>query len=170
MVFHSSHLQSLPNMARDELIDVSTDKYLLPRAPEEARRLDSQHHVLVHATRLLFHPALGDLSQFRNILDCGTGTTVWLRDLLAGCVTTSLGMGHVRLADDCVSEGLRSSAQSKFQHPLPDGIADFFVQDVLKAFPQDKQEQYDLVHQRFLSGGIPVRPWPQALGSLKRRS
>jgi hypothetical protein len=156
MVFHSSHLQSLPNMARDELIDVSTDKYLLPRAPEEAR--------------LLFQPALGDLSQFRNILDCGTGTTVWLRDLLAGCVTTSLGMGHVRLADDCVSEGLRSSAQSKFQHPLPDGIADFFVQDVLKAFPQDKQEQYDLVHQRFLSGGIPVRPWPQALGSLKRRS
>jgi hypothetical protein len=155
-------------MARGELIDVSTDKYLLPRSPEEATRLDSQHDVLVHATRLLFHPALGDLSQFRSILDCGTGTTVWLRDLFAGGVSASVGKekGKVCLADDCILEGCDFSSV-QVPTPLPNGIADFFIQDVLKAFPQNKQERYDLVHQRFLSGGIPARLLLQALGNFK---
>jgi hypothetical protein len=161
------HILPFRNMARDESIDVSTDKYLLPRSAEEATRLDSQHDVLVHATRPLFHPALGNLSQFRSILDCGTGTTVWLRDLLAGGVTASLGRtGKARLPDDCVLEGCDSSSV-QVPTPLPNGIADFLIQDVLQAFPQNKQERYDLVHQRFLSGGIPARLWPQALGSLK---
>lgn len=112
------------------------DPYLLPRSPEEALNLDRQHQMLVSATKLLVHPSLSaKFSRFRHILDCGTGTTAWARHVIAGGVQDGQ---RTQLDPRCIVEACDFSA-AHLPVPLPKGLHDFFIQDVLKPFAEEKQ-------------------------------
>lgn len=109
--------------------------YVMPRNTTEAARLDDQHRVLVNTVGSFAHPSLGDLSQFKCILDNATGTSIWPNSALAG------GTDHivVKLGEDAVVEGADiSDAQfypSDKRHPK---LHELFVHDVTQPFPAGK--------------------------------
>lgn len=111
--------------------------YLLPRDISESARLDMQHRGLVACTRSFAHPSLGDLSQFRTILDNGTGTTVWASNALSG----GTGDVVVKIHEDAVVEGADISDKQfpkAGRHPR---LGELYVHDILQPFPASKQNR-----------------------------
>lgn len=112
-----------------------SDPYLLSRTSFESHRLNKQQRLLLQCTGHFVHPSLGDLSQFRYILDNATGTTAWINDLLAGGV----GAIKVNLRDDVVVDGADiSDKQFPKEQNLNPRIGELYVQNVLEAFPTVK--------------------------------
>lgn len=153
-------------------------EYLLPRTSIEASRLDDQHRTLVNTVGYFAHPSLGDLSQFRFILDNGTGTSIWLNSALAGGTD---GIA-TNLKEDAVVEGADIS-DNQFP-PLEKRhakLGELYVHDVTQPFPSHKlaryarcflqpskltRSRYDLIHQRLLITALTLDQWPYALRNL----
>jgi SAM-dependent methyltransferase len=130
-----------------ELAERERSSYLFPRHPQEADRLDLQHHALREALGRIY---LAPVGAPRRVLDVGTGTGRWGvelcwehpealvvgLDLVAGPAEPPTGYRHVR---GNVLQGL----------PFLEG-------------------SFDLVHQRLMISGIPLAAWPTAVGELVR--
>ncbi|KAL2012148.1 hypothetical protein VTN00DRAFT_4866 [Thermoascus crustaceus] len=123
--------------AREEL-------YPLKRDREESDRLDHQHRYLVD----LFggnaiHPSIPKDRLF-DIADIATGTGIWLKDVS-------------KLLKDVPTDRPRyyhGFDISPDQFPSEPGDLHFSVQDVMKPFPVEHQNRYDLVHVRLLIGAL----------------
>lgn len=114
-----------------------SDAYVLGRNSSETHRLDAQHTLILRATKgLLYHPSLGDLSQFSCILDSAAGTAVWAAHVAAGGGGEE-GWQVTKLREGCVVEASDISGK-QVPDPLPRGVSAFYEQDVTKPFPPDK--------------------------------
>lgn len=99
---------------------VSAEPRGLDRPEDERSRLDRQHATVIQSSQLLFHPSLGDLSQFRRILDCGAGSPIWVRDILSGGSELAKGQ-PVKLHPDCKVEACDIDERSA-RGALPKGL------------------------------------------------
>ena len=119
------------------------EAYMLPRNPEESRRLDQQHEFLrALAHGELIHQAVPRQS-LRAVADIGTGTGVWLQE-----TARELANSQPR------PEGIEYKGFDISPSQLPDqnvsGV-EFVVHDAAKAFPSQYHTKFDLVHVRLLS-------------------
>lgn len=115
----------------------SSETYMIKRTPIEAQRLDDQHTILLKASGGLLHPPSIDFSSLRSILDCGTGTTVWARHVIAG------GGGEdtrqrFQLRPGCVVD-VCDVTDRQVPKSLPKGIHEFFTYDVMQPFPKERR-------------------------------
>lgn len=138
-------------------------QYLFPRSDAEVQRLNRQHQAILRTCGCFAHPSLGDLSQFRIILDSACGTAAWANDILAGDA-----MGAVaKLSDNVVVEGSdisdRLFPDNAERHPK---LGELYVHDIRQPFPPQKRERYDLINQRLLAAALNREEWPVALGHL----
>ncbi|KZT28703.1 hypothetical protein NEOLEDRAFT_1057770 [Neolentinus lepideus HHB14362 ss-1] len=128
------------------------DIYVLPRDAGESERLQAQHdHLKRSLGGLLVHPSI-HLTNCGMILDCCTGTGAWLKD--------------ARLAahPDVILEACDITLE---QYHRGDAKADdVFVQNVLQRFPEQRRNRYDVIHQRYLTGGISRDQWPRAIRNV----
>ncbi len=121
--------------------------YLFPRHPDEVDRLDLQHFALRQALGTnLFAP----LASPSRILDVGTGTGQWGFEL---CLQfpQALVVGF-----DLI--GGKPNPPSGYRHVRGNLLQGLPFQD----------GSFDLVHQRFLTAGIPVASWPATVAELVR--
>lgn len=117
--------------------------YNLPRSTEESSRLDTQHQVYVAAIGSFAHPKLGDLSQFKAILDNACGTAVWLQSALNG----GTEQVKINLREDVIAEGAdisdRQFPPKELRHSK---LGELYVHNVTEPFPESKRGRYVLVH------------------------
>ncbi|TFK48801.1 hypothetical protein OE88DRAFT_1646899 [Heliocybe sulcata] len=128
------------------------DIYVLPRDAGESERLQAQNNHLKRSLGgLLVHPAIS-LTKARMVLDCCTGTGAWLRD------------ARLAARPDAVLEACDISLE---QYHRGDAKGDdVWAQNILHRFPVHKRNRYDVIHQRYLTGGIPRDQWPQAIQNV----
>ena len=124
--------------------------YLLPKDPLEDQRLNYQHDVLY---RTISNHYLAPISPATtSILDVGTGTGIWVRDMAILFPQAQIIGVDVSLAS--------------LPTPLPPTC--LFVQaNTLNGLPFP-DAQFAFTHQRLLVAGIPARHWPAAVGELVR--
>lgn len=133
--------------------DSVVDSYLLPRTAEETNRLNGQHHHVVRGSGgLLIHPSVR-LDQVHEVLDCCTGTGAWIR---AARKTAS-----PETAFDACDISLQQFEGSVV------GARDIFNQNIKGSFAETCHNKYDVVHQRFLCGGVAATEWSSVLRNLK---
>lgn len=102
---------------------------------DEKGRLERQHASCLKSSQLLFHPSLGDLSQFRSILDCTAGSLHWAADLLAGG-NTLVKNQPVRLHPGCVVEACDVDPSVK-HGAVPKGLSRVFHRQLQTPFPEE---------------------------------
>lgn len=130
----------------------SKDIYVLPRDAGESERLQAQHdHLRRSLGGLLVHPSI-DLNNARIILDCCTGTGAWLKDARLSARPDTI----LEACDITLEQYHRGTAKAD----------DVFVQNILHRFPGEKRGRYDLIHQRYLTGGISREEWPKAISNV----
>jgi SAM-dependent methyltransferase len=121
--------------------------YLLPRHPAETDRLDVQHHALrehrgANYVAPVERPAL--------ILDVGTGSGQWAYELcqeFPEAVVVGLDLVSGKAGAPSNYRGVRANVLHGL--PFQDG-------------------RFDLVHQRLMFSGVPVRSWPALVEELVR--
>lgn len=135
--------------------DPENSVYLLPADTEEGRRLNLQHANLVYAAggKLLLAPI--DLQDGDCVLDCATGTGIWLLDMLS------------RLSNGVTLTGVDMSS-----HLFPDASitppnATFLQQSILD-LPSDWTSTYALIHQRLLIAALRTEEWPTVISGYFR--
>jgi SAM-dependent methyltransferase len=121
--------------------------YLFPRDPSEIDRLDVQHYAL-RAT--LGADYLAPIEDPRRVLDAGAGTGQW-------------GFELCQRFPQCLVVGLDLVAGK------PDRPAGYRLVrgNLLQGIPF-RDDQFDLVHQRLLMAGVPLRSWPGLVEDLAR--
>ncbi|EPQ54482.1 hypothetical protein GLOTRDRAFT_129845 [Gloeophyllum trabeum ATCC 11539] len=130
----------------------SEDFYVLPRDAGESERLQAQHdHLRRSLGGLLVHPSLR-LQHRRTILDCCTGTGAWLKDARLAAHPDAI----LEACDITLEQYHRGDAKAD----------DVFVQNILHPFPQEKRNRYDMIHQRYLTGGISRHQWSNAIRNV----
>jgi SAM-dependent methyltransferase len=128
--------------------DAGADEpYIFPRHPAEGDRLDVQHYALCLTAGSNY---LAPIGSPRRVLDCGSGTGQWAHDLC-------------RQFPDALVAGV------DLQPGRPDGPPNFrFVQaDLLEGLPF-AGAQFDFVHQRLLTTGVPLAAWDGVIAELVR--
>ncbi|HLH68619.1 MAG TPA: methyltransferase domain-containing protein [Candidatus Dormibacteraeota bacterium] len=133
--------------ATAERMERERSSYVFPRHPEEADRLDLQHHALREA---LGRSYLAPVEGPQRVLDVGTGTGQWGFELCwehpkALVVGLDLVPG-------------KPGAPAGYRHVRG---------DVLRGLPF-RDDSFDLVHQRYLASGIPLVEWPRVVAELVR--
>lgn len=132
---------------------MATDEaYMLSRNREESQRLNAQHHfscALAHGH--LIQPSI-PLSDLCNIADIGCGTGIWLR-----AAAQELG---TRV--NCT--GFDISAQ-QFPKDNIRGV-EFVVHDVVKPFPPEHHENFDMVNIRLLSYALKAQDLETAVENI----
>jgi ubiquinone/menaquinone biosynthesis C-methylase UbiE len=123
--------------------------YALPKDLEEVNRLDFQHYLL---RQVLRGNHLAPIEAPRAILDVGSGTGCWCRDLAA-----QFPAAQVYGVD---LEQVKTSGPV----PLP---YHFLRANVLEGLPF-AEGTFDFVHQRLLVAAIPAANWPGVLAELYR--
>jgi ubiquinone/menaquinone biosynthesis C-methylase UbiE len=132
--------------------------YMLPRDMEEINRLDFQHYILRYAFQGLYAVPLRNP---RDILDVGTGTGRWAREMAqlfphARVVGLDLAPPpHDEMADSGVGLELR-----------PPNYA-FVAGNILEGLPFP-DGSFDFVHMRLVFFAIPADRWPFVIGELVR--
>jgi len=121
--------------------------YLFPRHPDEVNRLDLQHFALREALGRNF---LAPVEAPGRVLDVGTGTGQWGFEVCYRFpAALVVGFDLVR------------------GKPRPPRGYRHVRGNLLQGLPF-RDESFDLVHQRFLTAGIPVAAWPRAVRELVR--
>ncbi|MBX5459331.1 MAG: methyltransferase domain-containing protein [Thermogemmatispora sp.] len=123
--------------------------YLLPKDLGEVNRLDFQHYVLRAALRGNY---LAPIQQPRRILDVGCGTGQWAFEL-----AQQFPQAEVIGLD---LEQIKASASPPPNYRFVQG-------DVLQGLPF-ANDSFDFVHQRLLTGAIPLTAWPGVVQELAR--
>ncbi|RKP25102.1 S-adenosyl-L-methionine-dependent methyltransferase [Syncephalis pseudoplumigaleata] len=120
--------------------------YLLPVNIHERERLNKQH-VFMRAALGAHHFA--PVSQPKKVLDVGTGTAIWIKDM------AELWPSSRFYAIDTTHPD-RQDVKFKF------AFADLF-----DGLPYSDRT-FEYVHQRFMFSAIPVHKWPSVLAELHR--
>lgn len=121
--------------------------YLLPRDPSEVDRLDVQHYALRGAVGADF---LAPVRDPRRVLDVGAGTGQWGFDLL-------------ERFPDAEVVGLDLSPPKS---GAPPGYR-FVEANLIHSLPF-RDGEFDFVHLRLLSAGVPLAAWPDVVADLAR--
>ncbi len=132
--------------------------YMLPRDMEEVNRLDFQHYVLRYAFQGLY---AAPLRNPRDILDVGTGTGLWAREmaqLFLRAKVVGLDIAPPQ-SDEVASTGVGFD-------PRPPNYS-FVAGNVLEGLPFP-DARFDFVHMRLLFAAIPADRWPFVIGELAR--
>ncbi len=132
--------------------------YVLPRDMEEVNRLDFQHYILRYAFQGLYAAPLRNPSR---ILDVGTGTGRWARDmarLFPHAKVVGLDIAPPP-PDEVASSGVGFD-------PRPPNYS-FVAGNVLEGLPFP-DARFDFVHMRLLFSAIPADRWPFVIGELSR--
>jgi len=132
--------------------------YMLPRDMEEVNRLDFQHYVLRYAFQGLY---AAPLRNPRDILDVGTGTGRWAREmaqLFPRARVVGLDIAPPQ-SDEVASTGVGFDLR-------PPNYS-FVAGNVLEGLPFP-DASFDFVHMRLLFAAIPADHWPFVIGELVR--
>ena len=132
--------------------------YALPRDLEEMNRLDFQHYLIRYALK---HNYGAPITQPLSILDVGTGTGRWAREmahLFPQANVVGLDITHPP-ADDAAA----TAAGAKI---IPNNYV-FVAGNVLEGLPF-VDGSFDFVHMRLLVAGIPHDRWPKVIQELAR--
>jgi SAM-dependent methyltransferase len=124
--------------------------YPFPKDEEENFRLDFQHHGLYHAVGNHYVAPLSP--PLHTILDVGTGTGIWAKDM--ACLFSS-----------AVVVGIDLSAAS-FKPPTPENCL-LRVGNVLTGLPFP-DAFFSFTHQRLLVAAITAENWPGVIRELVR--
>lgn len=132
--------------------------YAMPHDLEETSRLDFQHYLLRYALRGNF---AAPISEPRDILDVGTGTGRWAREIAQHFPSANVIGLDVNLppADDAETSPAASD-------PRPPNYA-FVPGNILEGLPFPDQS-FDFVHMRLLIMAIPHDRWPYVVSELLR--
>ncbi len=132
--------------------------YNLPRDLEEMNRLDFQHFIFRAALRGNY---VAPIERPARILDVGTGTGRWARELaqeFPGAEVIGLDVNQPP-ADE--------AAEARRTHDLRPPNYRFVAGNVLEGLPFH-DGQFDFVHMRLLVSGIPHEKWPFVVQELVR--
>lgn len=132
--------------------------YLLPKDDAEINRLDFQHYMLRFALR---SNHLAPISQPRDILDVGTGTSRWALEMASAFPTANV------VGVDLVAPPVDTEASKKQRLDIRPENYTFVTANVLEKLPFPGMS-FDFVHQRLLVGAIPAVRWPEVIGELAR--
>jgi SAM-dependent methyltransferase len=125
----------------------SSASYLFPRHPAEIDRLDVQHYALREA---LGANHLAPVDDPRRVLDAGCGSGQWGLDMC-----DEFPGAHVVGLDLVPGKPHRSPRYHFVKGNLLEGVP-------------FRDDQFDLVHQRFLVAGLPLVSWPAVVADLAR--
>ncbi len=130
--------------------------YALPRDLEEVNRLDFQHYMLRYAFQGLYAAPIG---QPASILDVGTGTGRWAREMAQLFPRTKVVGVDINppAADEQAGAGL----------DLRPPNYTFLAGNVLEGLPI-ADGSFDFVHMRLLFTAIPADRWQQVIAELAR--
>lgn len=138
--------------------------YALPKDVGESNRLDLQHYIVRYALRSNYLAPLGTgAGQVvpREILDVGTGTGHWARELAVTFPQANVvGTDIVPPPVDVQSE------QSLLPDQRPANYT-FVPGNVLEGLPFN-DASFDFTHMRLLYAGIPKVQWPSVVADLVR--
>ncbi len=132
--------------------------YTFPRDMEEMNRLDFQHYILRYAFQGLYAVPLRNP---RDILDVGTGTGRWAREmaqLFPRAKVVGLDIAPPQ-SDEVASSGVGFDLR-------PPNYS-FVAGNVLEGLPFP-DARFDFVHMRALIAAIPADRWPFVIGELAR--
>ncbi len=132
--------------------------YTFPRDMEEVNRLDFQHYVLRYAFQGLY---AAPLRNPRDILDVGTGTGRWAREM-AQLFPRARVVGL-----DVAPPPPDEIASSGVGFDLRPPNYSFVAGNILEGLPFP-DASFDFVHMRLLYGAIPADRWPFVIGELVR--
>jgi ubiquinone/menaquinone biosynthesis C-methylase UbiE len=135
-------------------ITAEASPYLLPNDLRESQRLDFQHYALRQALR---GNVVAPISAPRSILDVGCGTGRWAHEVAQQFPQARVvGLDIVDVPPGYAVE----------REPLPPNYQ--FVQgNALTGLPFADGE-FDFVHMRLLTTGIPSDKWPEVVCELAR--
>ncbi|KAL4913605.1 hypothetical protein BDW62DRAFT_220576 [Aspergillus aurantiobrunneus] len=117
----------------------TSEMYPLGRDEAESRRLNEQHKLVSDLVGAPIDSAV-PLDKISTVADVATGTGIWLWD-------AQRFLNHRAGEADRSFHGFDISPA---QFPAPPAGIDFSVHDVLKPFPPEYHNRYDLVHVRML--------------------
>lgn len=130
--------------------------YNLPRDLEEMNRLDFQHYLFRSALKGNF---AAPVTQPRSILDVGTGTGRWAREM-----AMMFPQAHVVGLD--INQPPADTSPAAMPEPLPVNYQ-FHAGNVLEGLAIPDQS-FDFVHMRLLVSAIPHDRWPLVIRELAR--
>jgi len=132
---------------------LNDESYFLPKDGTEINRLDFQHYLLRYMLRGNYAAPIG---QPRGILDVGSGTGRWAREMAQQFPRANVvGLDLVAPPPDPLDRDIRPQNYSFVQGNVLDGLP---VAD----------RTFDFVHQRLLVAGIPLARWPGVVVELLR--
>lgn len=154
---------------------LASTPYLLPKDLQESNRLDFQHYAIRYALRGNYAVPL---QQPRAILDVGTGTGRWAREVatifpqatVIGCdiveppVDEQAGQQLQQLQQQAGDS--RQQATHGVQDPRPPNYM-FVTANVLAELPFP-DATFDFVHQRLMMLAVPAARWPFVVSELVR--
>ncbi|KAL8960810.1 MAG: hypothetical protein Q9193_002544 [Seirophora villosa] len=121
------------------------EAYMLPRNVQESQRLEAQHEYMRQLSYgHLIHPSI-PIHQLHAVADVATGTGIWLRQLV------------------------EDPALPHQQFPSSDGLppqVSFAVHDMVKPFPTEHHEKFDLVNVRLVSYAIKGKDLEQVVRNV----
>lgn len=128
-------------------------QYILPCDEEEQARLELQHRVLQRAIggRLVIPPLT--LQPGDHVLDCGTGSGIWLLDLAS------------QESPDIVFRGIDIESRL-FPVVKPPNVT--FSVGTTTQLPAEWDNQFKLVNQRLLIAALTSSEWPRVLKEVRR--
>ena len=132
--------------------------YVLPKDKAEGDRLDLQHYLIRHVAQGNYR---APIRQPRAILDVGTGTGIWAREMAqqfprARVVGFDIDRTPLERSIEVLGPGRQFPPNFSFQ-----------LADALQPFPFGNEE-FDFVHARFISPFVPIPAWPQVVGQMMR--
>ncbi|KAM0745624.1 hypothetical protein T439DRAFT_361109 [Meredithblackwellia eburnea MCA 4105] len=138
--------------------------YHLPRHASENQRLDNQHHLLKEVFNgFILHPSITLPANDASILESGTGTGIWLKDLAA---SSPVPIGRI-VAFDLSDIQFPPSDERRLEVKGGKKVeVEFFTHSVVEALPREMKGSFDLVHQRLLVVGLREGDWAPAVRNL----
>ena len=136
--------------------------YLLPKDLAENNRLDFQHYVIRYALNGNF---VVPIQRPRAILDVGSGTGRWAREMAAQFPDASI-IGVDLVEPPAYGDGDHLTARDGGGGARL-GTYAFVTANVLEGLPFG-DGSFDVVHQRLLFLAIPAGDWPRVVRELAR--
>ncbi|HEX9036619.1 MAG TPA: class I SAM-dependent methyltransferase [Ktedonobacterales bacterium] len=130
--------------------------YNLPRDLEEMNRLDFQHYLFRAALRGNY---AAPIAYPRSILDVGTGTGRWAREM-------AQNFPQARVVGLDINQPPADVSPSALTEPAPPNYA-FYAGNVLEGLPFPDQS-FDFTHMRLLVSAILHDRWPLVIHELAR--
>ncbi|KAL5335521.1 hypothetical protein BJX70DRAFT_410405 [Aspergillus crustosus] len=129
--------------------------YPLARDGVESARLNDQHKIITDLVGGVIDSSI-PLSKIHAVADVGTGTGIWLHDAKSLLATSSPNPNRYFHGFDI----------SAAQFPPSTTNFEFSVQDILRPFPPQHHNRYDLVYVRMLVSVLSAADYATAVANL----